>query len=99
MADKKPVKLVLRKSSLLTKAAILAVVVLSTVALVNLKGSLEQAESQFEALRHQAAILEAQNQQLSERIENLGSVESAIRIAMEELGLIPPDSTVLDPGN
>ena len=40
-----------------------------------------------------------QQASLDEKIEELGSIESALRIAMEELGLVLPDSVVITPGN
>ncbi len=99
MAGRRAVKLIFRKSSPLTKAVVLAAVVLSTVALVTLQASMEEAQAEYDAMRKQAAALVAQNQQMSERIADLGSVESAIRIAMEELGLVEPDTIVIDPSN
>ncbi len=100
MAGKRrPVKLALRRSHPLTFAAVMAALILSTVALVYLNFRLDEARQEYNALRLQAAQLEMQNQTLSERIESLGSVESAILIAMEKLGLIDPDSVVITPGN
>ncbi len=99
MARKIPIKLSFRKSSPLTKVALLAAVVLFTVAMVALSASIRKAEADYEAMRKQAAAIAAENRQLSDRILSLGSVESAIQIAMEELGLIEPDSTVIEPEN
>ncbi len=97
MAGKRPVSIRLRKSSPLTIAAAIAAIVLSTVALVALRGAANRVDAENEALRQQAAALVAENQGLSERIESLGSVESAILIAMEELGLVEPGTTILEP--
>ncbi len=96
---KRKYRLVLRRSSLPVRAAILAAAVLSTVALVALHASIDGANSQYEAMRMQAAALEAQNQELNICIDELGSEESTIRIAMEELGLVLPDTVLLTPGN
>ncbi len=96
---RRALKLTFRKSSPITKAVVLAAVVLSTVALVTLQASMEEAQAEYDAMRQQAAALVAQNQQMSERIADLGSVESAIRIAMEELGLVEPDTIVIEPSN
>ncbi len=94
-----PFKLAFRKSSTLTKTAVLVAVVLCTVALIALNASTNAAREDYEALRQQAAALEGENQQISERIKGLGSVESIIQIAMEELGLVDPDTIIIEPGN
>ena len=100
MARKKAgVKLVFRKSSPITKAALLAAVVLSTIALVTLHGSIEENRSRYEALRIQASILEGRNDHLSFCIQNAGTVEGIERIAMEELGLVYPDSIIFTPND
>ncbi len=96
---KRSPKLVLRRSHPLTLAAVLAALILSTMALLYLHFQLETAQKEYNALRLQAAQLENSNQQLSQRIESLGSVESAILIAMEKLGLVDPDSVIIDPDN
>lgn len=96
---KRKYRLVLRKSSPLLQGLMLAAVVLSTVALVALRASIENSHSQYEAMRMQAAALEAQNQELTICIDELGTQDSAIRIAMEELGLVLPDTILLTPGN
>ena len=93
-----PVKLVFKKSSPITKAALLAAVVLSTVALVTLHGSIQNNRSQYEAMRIQAAIVESRNKHLAFCIENVGTVEGIERIAMEELGLVYPGSVIFTPG-
>lgn len=95
----RPHKLVIRKASPVTKAAIVAAVVLSIFALVALYGSIEQIQNQYDLLRQQAMELESDNQTIAGRIEGLGSIDSAIRIAMEELGMIFPDSVIYVPGN
>lgn len=98
-AKRKGVRIVFRKASPLTKAAVLIAVVLSTVALVTIHGAINDSQDQYEAMRLQAAALEQQNEGLSQRIEDLGSVESAIQIAMEQLGLVLPDTIFFTPGN
>lgn len=99
MASTNRPKLVLQKTSPVTKAAILTAAVLSVVALVALYGSIDQMNDQYDSLRDQALALESGNVLLQERIDDLGSMESAIRIAMEELGLTFPDSVIYAPGD
>lgn len=99
MKNKGSVKLVGRKASPVTKAAVVAALILCVVALVALHGSITQIRSQYDAMRLQAMALESGNQSLIERIDDLGTLESALRIAMEELGLTFPDSVIYVPGN
>lgn len=96
---KKKYRLVLRRSHPVIWAAVLVLVIACTVALVALRASIESSRSQYEAMRLQAAALEENNNMLSDRISDLGSVESAIQIAMEKLGLMFPDSIVFNPDN
>ena len=96
---KRSFKLVTKKTSPVTKAAIVAAVVLSVVALAALYGSIDHLQNQYDALRQQAMELESGNGVLQQYIAELGTLESAIRIAMEELGLTFPDSVIYVPGN
>ena len=89
--------LVLRKSSPVTKAAIVSAAILSLVAVVALYGTIDQLHSQYDELRNQAMALESGNLALQDRIDDLGSMESNLRIAMEELGLTFPDSMIFAP--
>ena len=93
----KRIRLVYRRSSPLLKCVVLAAIVLSTVALIALRGSILEARAQFDALRAQAAGLEQDNNRLSSYIAELGSVQSVRRIAGEELGLVDPDSIIFTP--
>lgn len=97
--SKGTLKVVVRKTSPVTKAAVAAAVVLCILALAALHSSITQVQSQYDAMRLQAMALESGNQSLVERIDDLGTLESAIRIAMEELGLTFPDSVLYIPGN
>lgn len=97
MASASRTKLVLRKTSPVTKAAIVSAAILSLVAVVALYGSIDRLQNQYDNLRDQAMALESGNNTLQERIDDLGSMESAIRIAMEELGLTFPDSVIFAP--
>lgn len=99
MKKRKRYRLVLVRTHPLVKGMILLMVVLSTVALITLRASIENSRGSYEAMRQYAMTLEGDNQDLDQRIQELGSIESALRIAMEELGLVLPDSVVITPGN
>lgn len=98
MAKANRPKLVLSRTNHITKVAVISAAVLSVVALVALYGSIQRLEQQYDDLRDQAMALESGNTLLQERIDDLGSMESALRIAMEELGLTFPDSVIFAPG-
>jgi cell division protein FtsB len=91
------VRLVRRHSSILTKAVLLCVVLFSTAALLSLNASLTATQDRTVALEIQAAELEQEQQNLRERIENLGTDESTRQIAQEELGLVDSGTVILIP--
>jgi hypothetical protein len=67
--------------------------------MVVLQVNIETSRNRYQAMRQYAMTLEGDNADLDQRIQELGSVESALRIAMEELGLVLPDSVIVTPGN
>lgn len=91
------IRLVYRRSSTLLKCAVLAVIVLSTVALLAIHFTNSQIRKDTDDLRSQAARLEQENRDLTEDIAQIGTVQSIKRIAMEKLGLVDPDSEFFDP--
>lgn len=103
MAKKKSifskVRFVYRPGSPVIKWVLLAMVVLCTVVLIALAVANDRAEKEEEALRQQAIVLEQENAKLAARIAELGSVQSVIRIAREELGLEDPDAIIITGGS
>lgn len=93
---KRPVKLVFRSHPAIM-AIILVLVILATIAVVSVQSTLDECQNRFEMLRLQAAALESENETLASDIDNLGSIESAIKIAEEELGLVCPDTVIFNP--
>ena len=83
------IKLVYRPGSNLIKIALLAVIVLSTAALITIHAAINRSEAKNNALRNEAISLEQENQALAEDIGALGSRESIIEIAGKQLGLVP----------
>ena len=92
------IQLKIHRGSLLLKLAVLAVIVLSTVALLSIHSARIDALEQTEQLRGQAQQLEQDNSRLERYIQQLGTVQGVIRIAQEELGLVAPDSIIFDTG-
>ena len=93
---RRPVKLVFRSKPAIM-AIVLVAVMCATIAVVALRGSLAESKSQYELMRLQAAALEAANQELNKDIDSLGTVDSAIEIAGDELGLVLPGTIVFVP--
>lgn len=93
----KRVRLVYRRSSTLTRAVVLSAIVLSVAAVLTLQLTIGAAQERTQALADQAGRLEQENQQLEENIDGLGSADSVEQIARDELGLVDPDTVVIDP--
>lgn len=93
------IRLIYKRSSTLTKVLVLSAVVLSTAALLVLRGVIADTDAKNQALLGQAAQLEVQNAQLQQNIDKLGSLDSVIQIAGDELGLVDPNTVVLVPEN
>ena len=86
------IRLVYRRSSLLLKCVVLTAIILCTVCLMALRGSILTAQAEAEALRGQAAVLQQENQHLESDIAQLGTVQSVKKLATELLGLVDPDT-------
>ncbi len=92
-------KLVFRRSSRLTKVAVCLAVALSMVTLLALHTATAANRQKAEDLKSQAAQLEQKNDDLEQKIGILGTLESAKQIAMEFLGLVDPDTVIIEPEN
>ena len=93
------IRLVYRRSSILVKSVVLATLVVSILALVILRVSIQSQKAQQAELEHEAALLEQENRALTKQIAELGTVESVKRIATLQLGLVDPDSQFFTPSN
>lgn len=91
------IAVVYRKTSTLTKIVVSTAVVLSMAALLMLHGAIDTTRQDTEDLRQQAIALEQEKQQLAQYEKEKGTVQEVIRIAMERLGLVEPDSIVIQP--
>ena len=87
------------RSSLSLKAVVFAMLVLSIAALLVLSSALLTARSQVAALQNQVTTLEQENSKLTEKLENQGSVDSYLEVAKEELGLVDPNTILIDPNS
>ena len=98
MASEK-IKVVLHPGKLALKILVLIMVIACIAALLMLTLAILDARREVEALRQQAADLQIENNQLQQDIEQLGTVQSIIKIAMEKLGLIQPDAIIIKPNH
>ena len=93
----KLIKLRLRSSPRSTKIMLIVAIVFAMTALIALRMAITDLNNRTEALRDKAAALEQENKDLQENIGILGSVQSIIQIARDELGLVDPDTVILGP--
>jgi len=101
MAEKKNplrnAKVVIRQSPAALKIVLIVLILFSMVTLAALRwvhtGILEETEN----LREEASALEHANDRLEEKTDELGTVKSVEDIAREELGLVDPDTVIIDP--
>lgn len=93
----KNAKIVVRSSPALLKIVLIILILFSMAALVALRwvhnGILEETEN----LRDEAAAIEHANSELEQKTADLGSVQSVQDIAKEELGLVDPDTVIIEP--
>ena len=91
------IQLKIHRGSLLLKLAVLAVIVLSTVALLTLRVVQTNIEQHTQEMREEASQLLEENAELKEKTENADSVEGMMDIAESELGYVDPNTTFYEP--
>ena len=89
-------RFVYRRSSNLVKCVVLATIVLCMVTLITLGIFTAKERQREEQLRKQAALMEEENQALRDKIQQIGTPQGLIRYALEELGLVDPDTIIFD---
>ena len=92
------IRLVRMRTPNILKVILTIVIVLCMVVLIGLKVSVYQLNQKTEKLQEEAVGLGHTNADLQEQIDELGSVQSVIDIAREELGLVEPGSIVYEAG-
>lgn len=91
------IRLVYRRSSTLVKCVVLTAVVLSTIALLTLRGAILDAKEKEDTLRNEAASIQQENESITQSIAELGTVESIKKLAGKLLGLVDPDTVIFLP--
>ena len=94
---RKPVKIIVRPSSPLLKIIVILVIVFAMAALLALSWVRTGILTRTEELRSEAAGLEYENEELENKIADLGGVQSVQDIAEDELGYANPDTILIDP--
>lgn len=92
-------RLTVKRCNRITAVAVCLAVVLSVISLVVLHAATVDAKQQNQDLKAQAAQLEHENGTLKNKLDILGTLESAKQIAKEFLGLADPDTIVIEPEN
>ncbi len=100
MAEKqtpqKTVKVEVRPASNILKIILILLILFSVVALIALRWVHNGILTQIDGLKQEASGLEHANDVLDQKTEELGSVQSIQDIAKEELGLIDPNTIIID---
>ena len=89
-------KLVRRRSHPAVKIVAIVAIVFSMLAVVAMSWVRAGVQDRTQQLRAEAARLEQENTQLTNKIAILGSVQGVRLIAEEELGLVDPDTVIID---
>ena len=93
----KKVKVEVRPASNILKIILIVLILCSIVALVALRWVHNGILTEIADLKEEASDLEYANQELERKTEELGSVQSIQDIAKEELGLVDPNTVLIDP--
>ena len=93
----KNVKVEVRPASNILKIILILLILFSIVALVALRWVHNGILTQIDEMKDEASGLEYANAELDQKTEELGSVQSIQDIAKEELGLVDPDTIIIDP--
>ena len=93
----KKIRIEFRSSSNLLKIVVAVLIVFSMAALLALGWMHSGLRERIQAQKDAAATLEQENRDLQEKIDDAGSVQSVQDIAREELGLVDPNTIVIQP--
>ena len=95
--SRKKVKVEIRPASNILKLILILLILTSIVALIALRWVHTGILTAITDLKEEASGLEYANEELDRKTEQLGSVQSIQDIAEEELGLVDPDTILIDP--
>lgn len=84
-----------KRATLLTKLVVLAMLVVSATALLDLQKQIAQAEAQKAELEAQVAQQTQTNADLQDAVDNSGDPERKEDLARSKLGLAAPDEQII----
>ena len=93
----KRIKPVFHRSSSRMKVILTIFIIAGIIGLFLIRGVLSDLNLDNRALESQAALLEQENEDLAEKISIQGTKEAVIQIARELLGLVTPDTVIVQP--
>ncbi len=93
----KKVQVEIRPASNVLKIVLIALIVFSIGALIALRWVHSGILTEIDDLKEEASAVEHANDVLDQKIDELDSVQSIQDIAKEELGLVDPDTILIDP--
>ena len=93
----KRIKPVYRRSSNRMKIFVIVIIILGITGLFALRCALSDLNAENQALENQITQLEMENEDLAHKISIQGTKEAVIQIARELLGLVTPDTVVVQP--
>ena len=91
------IKVILRPSTPKLRLAVILLIVFSMAALITLGVVHRNIRSGTQTILGEAAALEEENADLQNRIDNIDSSQVIAQIAGEELGLVDPDTVIIQP--
>lgn len=101
MADRKwkigKTQVILYSGSKLLKVLVIVLIVLSTAALGALWWVQTDLTRQTEAMRAEAAAIEYANSDLEAKIAAVGTLDGTLEYAKDELGMVSPDTVLIQP--
>ena len=93
----KRIKPVCHRSSNRMKVFVIVVIILGIFGLFLIRGARADVNADNRDLANQAAQLEQENEELKDKISIQGTKEAVIQIARELLGLVTPDTVIVQP--
>ena len=88
-----------RRTPTLNKVVVAAAIVLSSLTLVSLRLAHWEAKARLAELTQQISTQQQSNEALRQDIDELGTTDSIREIAREELGLVDPDTIIIEDAN
>ncbi len=85
-----------RRTPLLVKTVVTAAILVCAVTLAALHVTTQEVKNECSVLSKTAASLEREHLVLAEKVKKLGTAESYVQIAEEELGLVDPDTIIIE---